>query len=138
MSAALLTGLSRTTDATAMLRRFLALDAIATGVNGLAYAMASGPIGRLLGVDDRVLLPLGVLLVLYGVSVGALAARPEPPAALVKLVIDSNLLWAALSVTSLALWIDPEPAGAVWIPSQALIGIAFATLQWSALRRKTP
>ncbi len=43
MSHALLAGLARTTEPRTMLRRFLALDAVVTGANGLAYAVASGP-----------------------------------------------------------------------------------------------
>ncbi|MFE0425365.1 hypothetical protein ACFW15_23700, partial [Streptomyces sp. NPDC058953] len=59
---ALLSGLARTDDTTEILRRFLALDAVVTGVNGLVYVAASGPVGRLLGVDSGVLFGLGVFL----------------------------------------------------------------------------
>ena len=117
-----------------MLRRFLAPDAVVTGANGLAYIAASGPLGRLLGVDDAVLLELGVFLTLFGAGVGCLASRRRPPLLPVKLVIDANLLWAALSIASLALWFEPKAVGAVWIPLQALTVAGFAVLQWSALR----
>lgn len=78
MSATLLAGISRTTEPQTMLRRFLALDAVVTTVNGLAYAAASGPLGRLLGVDSDLLLELGVFLVLFGAGVGYLASAMRP------------------------------------------------------------
>jgi predicted membrane-bound spermidine synthase len=134
MSATLLVGISRTTEPQTMLRRFLALDAVVTGANGLAYVAASGPLGRLLGVDAALLLELGVFLILFAAGVGYLASRRQPPQLPVKAVIDANLLWAVLSVAALALWFDPTTAGAVWIPMQALTVAGFAALQWSALR----
>ncbi|MFJ2178493.1 hypothetical protein ACIOHE_37065 [Streptomyces sp. NPDC087851] len=135
MSATLLAGISRTTEPQTMLRRFLALDALVTGVNGLAYVTASGPLGRLLGVDDTVLVGLGVFLALFAAGVGCLATRRQSPRLPVKAVVDANLLWAVLSIAALALWFEPATAGAVWIPVQALTVAGFALLQWSALRR---
>ncbi|MER8070709.1 hypothetical protein ABTZ59_20690 [Streptomyces sp. NPDC094034] len=134
MSATLLAGIARTTAPQTMLRRFLALDALTTGVNGLAYVAASGPLGRLLGVDDTLLLGLGVFLTLFGAGVGFLATRHRPPRLPVKVVVEANLLWAVVSVAALALWLAPTTAGAVWIPVQALTVAGFAVLQWSALR----
>ncbi|MEO3974588.1 hypothetical protein [Streptomyces sp. CAU 1734] len=134
MSATLLTGIARTTEPRTMLRRFLALDAVVTGVNGAAYLAASGPLGRLLGMDREFLLGVGAFILLYGIAVGALAARPAPAPLAVKAVIELNLLYAALSIASLALWLDPSAAGAVWVPLQAATVAGFALLQWSALR----
>lgn len=134
MSHALLAGLARTTEPRTMLRRFLALDAVVTGANGLVYALASGPIGRLLGVDATLLLELGLFLVAYGAGVAWLASRRQPPATAVKLVVDANVLWAVLSVIALVAWLEPSTAGALWIPAQAATVAGFAALQWSALR----
>ncbi|OII63705.1 hypothetical protein BJP40_23330 [Streptomyces sp. CC53] len=132
MSHALLAGLARTTEPRTMLRRFLALDAAVTGANGLAYAVASAPLSRLLGVDATLLSALGVLLVLYSTAVGLVAARPSATA--VRLIVDANALWAALSVVALAAWLEPTTAGTLWVPAQAVTVAAFAALQWSALR----
>ncbi|QNP66293.1 hypothetical protein [Streptomyces genisteinicus] len=134
MSQALLAGLARTTAPRTMLRRFLALDAVVTGVNGLAYVAASGPLGRLLGVDGTLLFWLGVFLTGFAAAVGLLAARPAPPATAVKAVVDANLLWSVLSIAALALWLEPTAAGAVWTVLQALTVGGFAVLQWSALK----
>ncbi|MEU6982412.1 hypothetical protein ABZ946_03170 [Streptomyces sp. NPDC046324] len=138
MSQALLASLSRTTRPLSMLRRFLALDALVTGANGLAYLGASGPLGELFGVDSGLLVELGVLLTAYAVAVAWVAGRPQPPALGVKLVVDVNILWTVLSVVSLAAWLEPTTAGVVWTLAQALAVAGFAVLQWSALRAATP
>ncbi|MFI8257735.1 hypothetical protein [Streptomyces filamentosus] len=137
MSQALLAGLARTTQPQSMVRRFLALDAVVTGANGLAYTLASGPLGDLLGVDSALLLELGLFLTAFAAGVAWLASRPQPPALAVKLVVDANLLWAVLSLVALAAWLDPTTAGLVWTPVQAGTVAGFALLQWTALRAAT-
>lgn len=134
MSATLLTAVARTTVPRAALRRVLALDAVVTTGNGLAYAAFSAPLGRLLGVGQELLLGLGLLLVLYGAGVGLLASRRRPPVFPVKCVVEANYAWAALSVVALFVWLTPTTAGAVWIPAQALVVACFALLQQLALR----
>ncbi|MET9610598.1 hypothetical protein ABZZ17_36900 [Streptomyces sp. NPDC006512] len=134
MSATLFGSIARTTVPQTALRRFLGLDAVVTGGNGLAYAAFSAPLGRLLGVDAGLLFALGVLLVLYGAAVGYLASRARPAAFPVKCVIETNCAWAALSLVALFVWLDPTTAGAVWIPAQALTVASFALLQQLALR----
>ncbi|MFI8519676.1 hypothetical protein ACIGEZ_17830 [Streptomyces sp. NPDC085481] len=138
MSHALLTGLSRTTEPRSMVRRFLALDAVVTGGNGLAYAAASGPLGELLGVGGGLLFELGLFLTVYAAGVAWLASRPQPSGLGVKAVVDANLLWTALSVVALVAWLDPTTAGTVWTLVQAATVAGFAALQWSALRAATP
>ncbi|MFH8489288.1 hypothetical protein [Streptomyces longisporoflavus] len=129
-----LTALARTNDPKTMLRRFLALDAVVTAGNGLAYAAASGPLGRFLGVDAGLLLGLGIALVLYGAGVGYLASRKSPPTLAVRGVIEANTVWAVLSVVAVIAWFSPSTAGAVWIPLQAVVVGGFAALQYAALR----
>ncbi|MEU9032966.1 hypothetical protein AB0D46_36785 [Streptomyces sp. NPDC048383] len=133
MSATLF-GIARTTVPRTALRRFLALDAVVTSGNGLAYAAFSAPLGRLLGVDGRLLLGLGVFLLLYGAGVGLLATRPRPAGFPVKMVIEANYAWAVLSLVALFIGPAPTTAGAVWIPAQALTVASFALLQQLALR----
>ncbi|WP_411080211.1 hypothetical protein [Streptomyces sp. cmx-18-6] len=137
MSQALLVGLSRTTRPQSALRRFLALDAVVTGANGLAYLAASGPLGELLGIGSRLLLALGLLLTGYAAAVAWVASRPEPPVLGVKAVVDVNVLWVVLSVGALVVHLDPTTAGLVWIPVQAAFVAGFAGLQWFALRAAT-
>ncbi|MFI8100376.1 hypothetical protein [Streptomyces sp. NPDC086023] len=137
MSATLISSIARTAEPQSMLRRFLALDAVVTGANGLVYAAFSRPVGRLLGVGEGLVLELGILLTLYGAAVGLLAGRREPPALAVRAVVEINLAWAVLSVAALLVWFDPTTAGAVWIPAQALAVAGFAVLQQLALRSRS-
>jgi hypothetical protein len=136
MSATQLTALARTTDPHTVLRRFLALDAMVTGANGIAYLAASGPLGRFLGVGPGLLLALGALLAVYGAAVGLLASRVRPAALPVRAVIETNLAWTVLSCVVLAVWLSPTTAGAVWTVLQALTVAGFAVLQQLALRAR--
>ncbi|MFE7648808.1 hypothetical protein [Streptomyces phaeoluteigriseus] len=133
---ATLTALARTAEPHSALRRFLALDALVTGANGVAYLAASGPLGRLLGVDSALLLPLGLVLTVYAVAVGLLASRARPAALPVKAVVEVNLAWAALSLVALALWLSPTATGAVWTVLQAVTVAGFAALQHLALKAR--
>ncbi|WP_406863970.1 hypothetical protein ABZO31_27470 [Streptomyces sp. HUAS MG47] len=137
MSQALIAGISRTTRPQSALRRFLALDAVVTGGNGLAYLLASDALGELLGLDAGLLFDLGLFLTAYAIGVALLAARPQPPAAGVKAVIDCNILWTVGSLLALAGWLEPTTAGLLWIPMQAATVAGFAGLQWAALRATT-
>ncbi|MFJ3905372.1 hypothetical protein [Streptomyces sp. NPDC090025] len=134
MSQALLTGLSRTTRPRSMVRRFLGLDALVTGANGVAYLVAAGPLGELFGVDRGLLSELGIVLVAYAAGVAWLAGRAEPAAGGVKAVVDINLVWTAASLVALVAWLEPTTVGAVWTVAQAGTVAGFAALQWGALR----
>ncbi|GAA4056720.1 hypothetical protein [Streptomyces shaanxiensis] len=136
MSATSLAALARTSDPQTVLRRFLALDAVVTGANGLAYLAVSGPLGRFLGVDSGLLLALGAFLTVYAAAVGLLASRARPAALPVRAVIEANLGWTALSLVALAVWLSPTAAGAVWTVLQALTVAGFAGLQYAALKAR--
>jgi hypothetical protein len=131
---ATLTALARTAEPHSALRRFLALDAVVTGANGVAYLTASGPLGRLLGIDSALLLELGLVLTAYTAAVGLLASRARPAVLPVKAVVEINLAWSVLSVVALALWLSPTATGAVWTVFQALTVAGFAALQHAALK----
>ncbi|MDN0197931.1 hypothetical protein [Streptomyces sp. S.PNR 29] len=124
------------TAAAGPLRLFLALDAAVTAANGLIYLLAAEPVGDLLGLERGFLRGIGAFLAVYGVLVAALAARPLPPSAATKAVIEVNILWALASIAAVVFgWLDADTAGTVWIPLQALVVAAFAALQFSALRK---
>ncbi|WP_316520987.1 hypothetical protein [Kitasatospora brasiliensis] len=118
-------------------RGTLALDAVVTGGNGLAYLAFSGPLGELLGAGRSTVVGVGALLLGYALAVGALAARRRPPAFGVRAVIDLNLVWVVLSLVAMELWLEPTTAGFVWIPAQAAVVAVFAVLQFTALRRRS-
>lgn len=133
MSTTSLAALARTGEP---LRRLLALDAVMTGGNALAYLALSGPLGRFLGIGSGLLLGLGAFLAGYAAGVGLLAARPHPPAAGVRLVVEANLAWTAASLLALALWLSPTTAGAVWVALQALAVGGLTLMQHRALKAR--
>lgn len=136
MSANSLANVVRSTSAApwTRLRQVLALDAVVTGGNGLAYLAFSGPLGELLGIDRLVLLDIGAFLLLFGAGVGVLASRRQPPVLGVKVVADANMAWPVLSLVAMFAWLNPTTAGLVWIPMQAATVAGFAGLQLWALR----
>ncbi|MEU9911180.1 hypothetical protein [Streptomyces sp. NPDC051001] len=136
MSATQLSALVRTGDPHTALRRFLALDAVVTGANALAYLALSGPLGRLFGTDSTLLLALGAFLAVYAAAVGLLASRARPAALPVRAVVEINLAWSAVSCVALILWLTPSTAGTVWTVVQALTVAGFAVLQYMALRNR--
>lgn len=136
MSATQLTVLARTVEPNVALRRFLALDAVVTGANALAYLALSGPLGRLLGVGSGLLLGLGAFLAAYAAGVGLVASRPHPPTLGARIVVEANLAWTAVSLAALALWLAPTAAGAVWTVLQALVVAGFALLQHMSLKAR--
>ena len=136
MSAHQIAVLARTSDPQTVLRRFLALDAVVTGANALAYLALSGPLGRLLGVDSALLLELGAFLAVFAGGVGWLASRERPATLPVRVVVEANFAWAALSLLTLAVWLSPTATGAVWTVLQALTVAGFAVLQHMALRNR--
>lgn len=118
-----------------ILRRVLALDAVATGGTGLVYLVAAGPLARLFEVDSRLLLVVGAVLAVYGAAVGLLATRPQPAVAAVRLVVALNTAWVLLTAVALAAaWIAPSPIGTGWAVVKALIVAGFAIAQAWSLR----
>ena len=111
-----------------MLRPALILDAAVTGVNGVAYLAAAGPLEDLLGLPASWLRAAGAVLLAFA-AVVALASR-NPTAGAVRAIVAVNVLWVAGSlVFALAGWGSPETAGTVWIVLQAIVVAGFAELQ---------
>ncbi|MFH9569547.1 hypothetical protein ACH4MG_03185 [Streptomyces sp. NPDC017454] len=136
MSTNQMAALARTAEPQLMLRRFLALDAVVTGANALAYLAFAGPLGRFLGAGSGLLIGLGAFLAVYAAGVALLASRRRPPVLAVRAVVEANLAWAAVSLAALALWLTPTTAGAVWTVLQALTVAGFALLQYVTLRQR--
>ena len=111
-----------------LLRPALLLDAAVTGVNGVAYLAAAGPLEDLLGLPASWLRIAGVVLVAFAALV-ALASR-RPSAAAVGAIVAVNVAWVVGSIVfAIAGWGSPETVGTVWIVLQALVVAAFAELQ---------
>ncbi|NUW37306.1 hypothetical protein HTZ77_38795 [Nonomuraea sp. SMC257] len=131
-----MTAVTVTTDRTKFLRLALAADAAVTGVNGLAYLAAAGPLADLLGPGAGLLRGIGAFLLVYAVAVGVLATRTAVNAAATKAVIAVNLAWTLASlVAAVAESGEFTVLGLVWTVAQALVVAVFAELQIMGLRR---
>ena len=117
------------------LRAALAIDAVVTAGNGLAYLIAAGPLGELLGISPDLLRGVGAFLVAFA-AVVALTARPvRPLRAPAVAIVAVNALWALDSLVAAAAgWGSPTVAGTVWIALQGMVVGALAGLQGRALR----
>lgn len=115
-----------------LLRTALLLDAGVTGVNGLAYLVAAGPLAGLLGHPAGTLRGVGAFLVAFALAVGYVGTRRPVPRAAAWTVVGANVAWvvASLAVAGAA----DTTAGTVWTVLQAIVVAGFAGLQTAALR----
>jgi hypothetical protein len=118
------------------LRRVLLLDTIATGATALLLLMGAEQLASLLGLPIAMLRESGLILAVFVVFVGWMAAQEPAPISAVRLVIAANVIWVAASLMLLVSgFVEPTAAGYVLISAQALVVGGFAELQMMALRR---
>ena len=121
-----------------LLRGAFKVDAVASVGSGLAYVVASGPIGDLLGLPSGFLVAVGAFSVLYGAYAWYLGSRPRVSPAMGVRIAAGNIGWAVASVAMvLTGWHDPTTAGTVWILMQAALVAGFADAQILGARRIT-
>jgi hypothetical protein len=117
------------------LRLILKLDAVVTGVNGIAYLALANPLEELLGLAPELTRPIGAFLVLFAAAVWYVATRPVQPRLLVADIAAANALWAVGSLVFAVVGASsPTTVGNVWIVMQALAVAGFAGLQALAMR----
>ncbi|MFF2087672.1 hypothetical protein ACFVVM_28175 [Nocardia sp. NPDC058176] len=119
-----------------LLRVSLRLDAVVTGANGLAYLVLAQPLERLLGLDARLGVAIGIFLTAYGIAV-ALVGRPAHiNRTAVSVVAIGNLTWVLASLVAVATGaLGLTTVGSIWGVLQAITVGAFAALQYLGLRR---
>ena len=117
-----------------LLKVALSLDAVVTGANGLAYLAAATVLDDLLGPTTSFLRLIGAFLLVYGLAVGVIAARPNPIA--VEAVIAGNVAWVVASIAYAASSTEPTAIGTAWTVTQAIVVGGFAVLQFAGLRRR--
>jgi hypothetical protein len=116
------------TPGRSLLRPAFVLDAAVTGMCGVAYLAAAGPLEDLLGLPASWLRIAGAVLVAFAALV-ALASR-QPSRAAVRAIVAVNAAWVVGSlVLAIAGWESPETIGTAWIVLQALVVAGFAELQ---------
>jgi hypothetical protein len=111
-----------------LLRPALILDAAVTGMCGVAYLAAAGPLEDLLGLQAEWLRTAGAVLVAFALFVALVSRRPSAGA--VSAIVAVNVAWVLGSLAfAIAGWGSPETVGTVWIVLQALVVAGFAELQ---------
>jgi hypothetical protein len=118
-----------------LLRLVLKLDAVVTGVNGVAYLAAAEPLENLLGVSAGLMRPVGAFLLLFAAAVWVVSTRRVVPRAAVLAIATANAVWALGSLVFAAAGASsPSTVGTVWVLLQALVVGGFAALQALASR----
>ncbi|KAB2591790.1 hypothetical protein F5983_15110 [Streptomyces arboris] len=127
---------ARATGSEGFARMALKLDAVATGLNGIAYLALATVLDSFFGVTTAVQYPVGAFLLLYALGVLAIGTRKEINCTALTAVIVANVLWVALSLVVLISGVlSPTGVGAVWIVLQSLTVGGFAALQYVGLKR---
>lgn len=127
--------LFRTTDATVMLRRVLAFDAVTSAAMGLTLLAGAGLLEPLLGIPRNVLMIAGAILVPFALGVGLTAMRSVPSRAAIWAIVVINGLWVIESFASmLSGMISPNMLGIAFVTAQAVFVALLAELQVVGLK----
>lgn len=121
------------------LRLALKLDAVVTGLNGVAYLAAAPMLSDLFDISAGILRGVGAFLLLFGVLVWVVGTRTTVSRAAAGLVVAVNAIWVveSLVVAGTGMGVgDPSTVARVWIVLQAVVVGAFAVLQIVGLRRQ--
>jgi hypothetical protein len=118
------------------LRRVLALDAVSSGLMGLAMLSFASFISQLLNLPVELIRDAGLVLLPFAVFVGYIAAREQPPRAGVWVIIALNVLWVVDSLALLFMgWAAPNALGYAFVIAQALAVGVFAELEYVGLKK---
>jgi hypothetical protein len=111
---------------------FLLADAVTTGVNGLAYAVAGGWLADWFGAPEELVRSLGAFLLLVAAGVAVLATRRPIPRRGVAALAALNVGWVVASLGYAVLG-GLTTLGVAWTVLQAVVVGAFAAGQvWLA------
>lgn len=126
--------LSATAPAT-WLRPALVLDAGVSGLNGLAYLVASSYLSGLLGPSAALLQGLGLFLVVWSAALAFVATRDPLPTGIVREIGYANLVWVAGSIAVATGLVSLTGIGLAWCLLQAASVTLFAVAQIVGTRR---
>ena len=122
--------------AASRVRLWFAADAVVSGVNGLVYLAAAGPLADLLGGDVATYRVVGAFLLAYAATV-ALYARSALHPRMGWAIVAGNAIWVIASLeVAVTGMLGLDGAGRAWVVVQALVVADLALLQARALRRR--
>ena len=119
---------------TLFLRRVLALDSLSCLGLGLVMALGAAALAPLFGLPESLLRFAGLALLPLAAFISWLASRPNPPRALVWVVIVGNVGWTAESFLTLALGLATA-LGTAFVSAQAVAVLGLALLEYAGIRK---
>jgi len=118
------------------LRRILTLDALTSGLTGLALAVGAAPMESVLGLPAGLLRYAGVSLLPFAAFVLWVATREHVSRASVQVIIGLNAAWVAASAGLLLSGsVAPRPIGYAFVIGQAIVVGILTEAQYVGLRR---
>jgi hypothetical protein len=126
---------SATTAKDSFLRFALRLDAICTGVGGLALAAAAGPMASFTGVPRTAEYGLAAFFVVYGLTVFALSRLPSVRTPGFWVMVANLVCTVAFVAIVLGGVWSLTTAGIVFVLAGSVYTLVMADLQYLGLRR---
>ena len=118
-----------------LLKRALAADALLGAAVAALHLSAADWIADWTQLPSALLLATGLFMLAWTALLWWLARTPRAPVALVTLVIEGNLLWAAGASGLLVSGVLAANAwGNAYLVLNAVSVLAFAALEWRGLR----
>lgn len=120
-----------------LLRRALQANGIFSGLSGVVFTLAPGPIAAFLGLNaPLILMGLGVMLILYAVSLLWAANQKPINRRLAIIAIDLDVAWVVTSYIILFTnWLPLTNPGWWAVATVADIVAIFAIVQYVGLRQ---
>ena len=116
------------------LRRILALDSLSCLAMGLLMGVGAASLAPLFGLPGPLVRFAGLALLPLAAFIGWLATRPNPPRALVWIVIIGNIAWTAESFIALGQH-QATALGTAFVTAQALAVSGLALLEYVGIRK---
>jgi hypothetical protein len=119
---------------TLFLRRVLALDSLSCVAMGLLMGLGAASLAPLFGLPEPLVRTAGLVLLPLAAFIFWLATRPNPPRALVWVVILGNLAWTAESFVTLG-QSQTTALGTAFVSAQAVAVLGLALLEYVGIRK---
>ena len=118
------------------LRRVLVVDAVFSGVSGVAMIAFAEMLASVLQLPVHLLSEAGILLLPFAAFVGFVASRSEPARLAVWAIIAINIVWAVDSIVLLFTgWVAPNALGYAAVIAQAAGVLVLADLEYRGVKR---
>jgi hypothetical protein len=122
--------------ASSFLRRVLIIDAVFSGVSGVAMIAFAGLIASLSQLPVDLISEAGIVLLPFAAFVGFVASRSEPARLAVWAIIAINIVWAVDSIVLLfSGWVAPNALGYAFVIAQAAGVLVLADLEYMGVKR---